>query len=378
MRVLEVRLNNFRNYESLNLKLVPGMNLFVGRNAQGKSNLLEAVFLVSTVRSHRTSRDLDMVRFNEKEAAVFLVFEADGDRRTAAVGLGNGSKNVRIDGEQPPRVSDLVGNFRAVIFSPEDLTLVKSGPGERRRFLDIHISQIDHSYLSALAEFQRALKQRNAALKNAFASPESRDMAVAWESTIARLAAEIVYKRHAAVEALIPYARESYHNLVEESGETVELGYKPQVELKNDMDIDTLTECYGEILEEKRRDDFARGSTGVGPHRDELHIMIGDRHSKRYGSQGEQRSAVLSMKLAESFRMKERTGELPVLLLDDVLSELDERRVERLFTQLPEEQQVLITGTERSAFPEKMKAATYKVDKGMVEMPEDNEMTVAE
>lgn len=334
MRVNSIRLFNFRNYETQKVTLNEGLNLFVGENAQGKTNLLEAVFLCALGRSHRTKNDQDMIRTCYDSARVKLGFTDRLGNRQIEIELNRRlKKRVRIDSKLISRSGEQMGCLNVVMFSPEDLSLVKDGPGERRRFMDMELSQIRPAYYFSLQNYVRAVKQRNALLKSGCDSDEQ---LLVWEKQMADAASVIIPMREAFVERLNQIAK-GIHSHICRNREELSVAYEPCFSGGD-------TERFMEEQKKRREVDTRRGATTFGVHREDLILTINGESVRLFASQGQQRTSALSLKLSEIALMEEMTGNKPVVLLDDVLSELDEYRQGLLFSAV-EGAQVLVTAT---------------------------------
>lgn len=319
MYLTNLHLRHFRNYTRLDTSFSPGLNVVYGHNAQGKTNLLEAIYFIATARSHRTSRDAELLERDQTQALV----AAQVQRRTGDLHLElrygvDARKSLKINGLPEKKVVKLVGKLAVVLFSPDDLQLVKGAPSLRRRFLDIELCQISERYLYHLQQYQRVLTQRNALLRG---GPVSPGLLAAWNEPLLEHGGELIARRLAAVQALGQFADE-YHHLLSAQQEHLSLEYRSEIPLA-DGSVEAIREGMQQELVRRSREEQARRVTVVGPHRDDLQIQIGASDAKLYGSQGQQRTAVLAMKLAELRYMEASIGESPVLLLDDVASELD-------------------------------------------------------
>ncbi len=319
MWVSQLQLTNFRNYARLQLQPDAGLCVLTGDNAAGKTNVLEAVFLCALGRSHRTSRDAELIREPEQAGAVALTLHTRGGTRNISCKLMAGErKRVLIDGTALSRSGELLGCLNVVMFAPEDLMLVKGGPGERRRFLDMEISQLRPAYYYTLQQYNVALKQRNALLK---AEAETA-LLEPWDEQLSRLGAAITAERAQFLSELGGIASR-LHLQLSGGRETLLLAYQPNLP---DAEPDRLAAAMRERLFDALERDRFRGSTSVGPHRDDVAMALDGSDVRVYGSQGQQRTVVLSLKLSELQIMRQLRGESPVLLLDDVFSELDRRR----------------------------------------------------
>lgn len=319
MWVSQLQLTNFRNYARLQLQPDAGLCVLTGDNAAGKTNVLEAVFLCALGRSHRTSRDAELIRESEQAGAVALTLHTRGGTRSISCKLMAGErKRVLIDGTALSRSGELLGCLNVVMFAPEDLMLVKGCPGERRRFLDMEISQLRPAYYYTLQQYNVALKQRNALLK---AEAETA-LLEPWDEQLSRLGAAITAERAQFLSELGGIASR-LHVQLSGGRETLLLAYQPNLP---DVEPDRLAAAMRERLFDALERDRFRGSTSVGPHRDDVAMALDGSDVRVYGSQGQQRTVVLSLKLSELQIMRQLRGESPVLLLDDVFSELDRRR----------------------------------------------------
>ena len=301
MRITGLKLHNFRNYRDLEQAFEPGLTVFTGLNGAGKTNVLEAIFLCALGRSHRTSRDAELIRMGEMEGMVLLNLVTRGGSRSIREELVSGErKRIFLDGAPVAKSGELMGCLNVVMFSPEDLILVKGGPAERRRFMDMEISQLKPAYYYDLQQYNQALKQRNNLLKDGIET--AGDMLELWDEQLSRLGARIEIARAAFCRDLKELAGELHDHM--SSG-------------KENLDKDLI-----------------RGFTSAGPHRDDLLLELNGCDVRTYGSQGQQRTTALSLKLSEIALIERLRQEKPVLLLDDVFSELDERRRELLLSAI--------------------------------------------
>ena len=324
MLIEELKLKNFRNYRELTLRPHPGVNLFFGRNGSGKTNLLEAVHYCSLGRSHRISNDANAVKNGEAFALSSVAIRNALGRREISVRFHPDEaqkKAILIDRKKIAKFSELMGCLRCVIFSPEDLGLIKEGPSLRRRYLDMMISQINRGYFIALQQYKAAMEQRNAVIRNIRMNAAA-DASVlsAFEETMARPAAVIIRERRRIVSLLSDIAEDTYRR-ISDTDEVFRISYHSSV--KEDTDIE---ETVCRILRENREDDIRTGFTSAGPHRDDLSLSMNRNQMKQFASQGQIRTAALSMKLSQMKILRDLSGEEPVLLLDDVMSELDRKR----------------------------------------------------
>ena len=349
MIVKSIELKNYRNYDSLQAEFAPGTNLIYGDNAQGKTNLLEAVFECATGSSHRGSRERELIRFDEEEAHIRLVLERGGVPSRIDLHLRkNKSRGVAIDGVPLQKISELLGRLNVIFFSPEDLRIIKNSPQERRRFLNIELCQLDALYTRRLVLYNKALEQRNALLKDPKDRKERAALLDVWDEKLSEYGEPILEDRAAFIRELGEIIRPIHRELTENK-EDLALRYAPGADPGR----------MAEQLFLGRDQDIHFGSTSIGPHRDELEFYINGKDVKRFGSQGQQRTTALSLKLAEIELVKKKIHDTPVLLLDDVLSELDAGRQERLLAGL-DKTQTLITCTGLDEFVSRSRGVDKK------------------
>lgn len=334
MVVKQIELQNFRNYDTLCLPLHGGINILYGDNAQGKTNILEAIYLCGTTKSHKGSKDKELIQLGESEAHIRMQLEKNQIPHRIDMHLKKSkAKGVAIDGIPIRKSSELFGMIHIVFFSPEDLSMIKNGPAERRRFLDLELCQLNKLYLHYLSGYNKALNQRNNLLKQIGLKRELLDTIDIWDSKLLEYGEQLISCRKAFItqlnEILPPI-----HNKLSGGKESLLIQYEPNV----------TQELFAARLKELRERDIITKMTNCGPHRDDISFFIGGEDVKKYGSQGQQRTAALSLKLAELELVKETIKEKPVLLLDDVLSELDRKRQIQLLNSI-EDLQTIITCT---------------------------------
>ena len=324
MQVEELKLKNFRNYRELTLQPHPGVNLFFGRNGSGKTNLLEAIHYCSLGRSHRVSNDAAVVRNGEAFALSSVSVRNSLGKRDVAVRIHPDEaqkKVILIDQKKIQKFSDMMGSLRCVIFSPEDLGLIREGPSLRRRYLDMMISQISRGYFIALQQYKAGMDQRNALIRNLRQDPSANASVLsAFEEAMAGPAAVIFRERRRIIGLLSDIATETYQRIAG-TQEVFRIAYHASV--RNEEDV---AENFSRLLRESREDDIRMGFTSAGPHRDDLTLTLDRSQMKQFASQGQIRTAALSMKLSQMKILRDLSGEEPVLLLDDVMSELDRKR----------------------------------------------------
>lgn len=334
MYIESLQLKNFRNYQSLDLRFDQGTNILYGDNAQGKTNILEAVYMCGTTKSHRGNKDKEVIRFQEEEAHICMKLTKKGLPYKLDMHLKkNRPKGVAINGIPIHKASDLFGVVNLVFFSPEDLNLIKNGPSERRKFLDLELSQLDKIYLSDLTHFQKTLDQRNKLLKDIVFKPGLAETIDVWDQQLLIYGRRIISKRKEFIRQLNEIIQDIHQNLT---------GGNEKMELKYDANV--WEDDYEETLASSRERDLKLSTTSTGPHRDDLCVKINGFDIRKYGSQGQKRTAALSLKLSEIYMVKKIIRDEPVLLLDDVLSELDHNRQNYLLNSI-DQIQTLITCT---------------------------------
>ncbi len=321
MKISEIKLNNFRNYSSLEKKFSEGVNSLVGKNAQGKTNLLEAIFFACIGKSFRTSKEKELINWQAQGARIYIKAKNEFREKTIEVILQKGVKKaVRMDGINIRRIGDVLGEVPIVFFSPDELRLVKDSPDERRRFMNIDISQTNKKYFYLLSRYEKILDNRNKLLKSSPNKEVVLETIDIWNRAIASAGLKIAEERRKFITELAPFAGKA--NEFISGGESLKVEYRG-------IDV-RAEEEYIKMLEKSFDKDYKLGYTSFGPHRDDIDIFLSDVEVKSFGSQGQQRTAALSLKLAELEIIKQRSGEYPVLILDDVFSELDENRRKRL------------------------------------------------
>lgn len=348
MYLQELQLQHFRNYPSADLKLGPGINVLLGENAQGKTNLLEAIYVLALTRSHRTANDHDLVNWEAKTAKV-------SGRVVKAVGsvpleltFSRQGKRAKVNHLEQARLSQYIGQLNVILFAPEGLAIVKGAPTVRRRFMDMEFGQMNPRYLYNLSQYRTLLKQRNRYLKD-LQHKQNRDLLFlsVLSDQLAAYGAEIIAQRLRMLHKLEHWAQ-AIHAEISQQREELTFHYATQVPEDQLTDPDTICAALTQLYKDHQDKELYRGTTLVGPHRDDLHFRVNGKNVQTFGSQGQQRTTALSVKLAEIDLMKEETGEYPVLLLDDVLSELDDARQTHLLKAIQDKVQTFITTTSLS------------------------------
>jgi DNA replication and repair protein RecF len=386
MHVKHLTLSNFRNYQTVELPLNQGINLLVGKNGQGKTNLAEAIFYAATLSSHRVSGYLPLIKQGESKAIIRILARFDDRENLLELELNTqGSNRARINKSDASRVRDVLGYVNAVIFSPEDLDIVKRDPSNRRAFIDELIAQLTPRMAGVYSDYERVLKQRNTLLKSARNIPtgsSSLSTLDSWDQSLVRIGSEIISARFDITARLAPHLQEAYAAIADEKND-------PSVKLRssllsNDIESETSNEfldtgnreeienLFQQRLKNVRSKELERGVTLVGPHRDDLLLLLGTLPAKGYISHGESWSYALALKLAsaELIRKEARAGD-PVLILDDVFAELDSTRRSRLASLVSHNEQVIITAAVAEDVPFELSATRFYVNAGSLEVSDD-------
>ncbi|MBP3783031.1 MAG: DNA replication/repair protein RecF [Butyrivibrio sp.] len=322
MIIKSLELADFRNYDNLKIDFSSGTNILYGDNAQGKTNILEAIYVSATTKSHKGSKDKEIIGFGKEEAHIRTILEKDGAEYRVDMHLrGNRSKGIAIDGQKIKRASDLIGMLNVVFFSPEDLSIIKNGPSERRRFMDMELCQLDQIYLNSLSKYNKLVVERNKVLKDLFEHPENSVLLDVQDKQLCEYGSIIIKAREKFITELNEIIR-PIHEKLTGGKELLSVYYEPNVE---------QAEFEKKLSSSRKKDIYAKQTT-VGPHKDDFSFIVRKSSEddgidiRKYGSQGQQRTASLSLKLSEIEIVKKSKKENPVLLLDDVLSELDSNR----------------------------------------------------
>lgn len=374
MRIKEISAVNFRNYTGLKLETSAMTNIFYGQNAQGKTNILEAVFYGAFGMSHRTSAEEELLRLGSGEMAVSISFSSFGGEHELRIKkyqqLGRAKKEILLDGTKI-RPKEHYGTLNVVMFSPEDLQLVKGEPALRRRFLDMQIAQTDAVYYDLLVKYNRVLQQRNRLLKEIREQNDKifeRQLSV-WDREFCSLAAAIVCRRLASLIRLQQIAGKIYASITGHK-ENLTVRYEMKANsgqwLYPDSSSEDWEAFYEENLQARKQTDILRGSTGIGPHRDDMGLLLNCTSLRSFGSQGQQRSGALALKLSQLEYVRQETGEFPVLLLDDVMSELDAERRAQMLHFIDGRVQTFITVNDRELIPELAGCSYYEIVQGTV------------
>ena len=374
MKIKTLKLLYFRNYLSLNIEVHPSLNVLVGDNANGKTNIIESIFCLALGKSYRTKSDSECIMFGEEAAAMSCVLEKNDKMLDIMLGINNKGKSAKIAGLKKTKLTDFVGELNVVLFSPEDLQIIKGSPSLRREFINREFYQFSRIYHKYYLMYQHLLKQRNSYLKDMRKNPKD-EMSLAYLETLtSQLAKVAIYITKERVSFVQDISELTYKNMMNISNgqELLKIRYKSSV-LESLNIVDVMDEGFTEenltkVMMKKSFDDIMRGSTKIGPHQDDLEFYINELDAKMYASQGQQRSIVLSLKLAEINYLKSKTGTYPVLLLDDVLSELDKNRQLKLLDAINENVQTFITTPSISDIKEDLlkKAKVFKIENGNI------------
>lgn len=331
MIIKSLEIADYRNYDSLHIDFSSGTNILYGDNAQGKTNILEAIYMSATTKSHKGTKDKDVVNFRKEEAHIRTYLEKEGIETRVDMHLRkNKAKGIAIDGQKIKKAAQLLGLLNVVFFSPEDLSIIKNGPAERRRFVDMELCQLDQFYLYNLNNYNKIVNQRNKLLKDMYFNPSLRDTLNIWDSQLISFGSKIIERRQLFVEQLNEIILE-IHRKLSGGRENLVIQYEP----------DVLIDEYEKKMSLNQERDVKLKQTSTGPHRDDFSFVVGDIDIRKFGSQGQQRTAALSLKLSEIELVKKMTRDNPVLLLDDVLSELDSNRQNYLLSTIGDIQTII-------------------------------------
>ena len=374
MKIKSLKLLYFRNYLSTNIEVHPSLNVLVGNNANGKTNIIESIFCLALGKSYRTKSDSECIMFGETATAMSCIVNKNDRELDIMLGINNKGKSAKIAGIKKTKLTDFVGELNVVLFSPEDLQIVKGSPALRREFINREFYQFSRIYHKYYLMYQHLLKQRNSYLKDMRKNPKD-EMSLAYLETLtSQLAKVALYITKERVSFVQDISKLTYKNMLNISNgqETLKIKYKSSVldalNIAEINDESFTEENLTKVMVKKSFDDIMRGSTKIGPQHDDLEFYINDLDAKMYASQGQQRSIVLSLKLAEINYLKEKTGTYPVLLLDDVLSELDKNRQLKLLDAINENVQTFITTPSISDIKEDLlkKAKVFKIEDGNI------------
>ncbi len=364
MKVIALKVENFRNLKDDIIMPCDGVNIIYGNNAQGKTNIIEALWFFCGGHSFRSTKDSEVVCFGKQSARLEMKFFGQEREQSARLVFAQGKKQVEINGVKKNSASALIERFNAVVFSPEHLNLIKRGPGERRRFIDSAICREKLKNAVILSKFNRILGQRNSLLKDIYRHPKLEETLSVWDEPLIRYGTMLTKQRLDYVKELSNRA-EMYHNGISKGKEKLQIRYVSSTGIELDDSIEAVEQKLRKKFEQNIRDDIRTGVTNNGPHRDDIEILINGKNAKSFASQGQQRSAVLSLKLAEASVLKEKMGEEPVILLDDVMSEIDSERQDFLLNEI-KGCQVFITCCEKSNKEQLKKGKIFQVENGEI------------
>ncbi len=353
MYIEKIKLQNFRNYEQLELSLNKDINIIYGNNAQGKTNILEAKFLSSFGKSFRTNKEKEMIRFNEQRCLVEIFYQKKNRDGKVKIEIST-KKQISLNGVKLKKLSELLGNINIVIFTPDDINILKDGPASRRRFLDMMIGQLRPNYVYNLNMYLKTIEQRNNYLRQIREENKPEEMLEIWDENLAEYGEKIYIYRNEFIEKLLNKINNIHKNITD---------------AKEEIRIEYLSNCdnkenYLKLLKERRKLDIIKGYTTKGIHRDDFVIYINDKEVSTYGSQGQNRTAVLSLKLSELQVVYDEIGEYPILLLDDFMSELDEVRRKNFLNNI-KNTQVILTGTDKIELSD-VEYSSFNVKEGKI------------
>lgn len=361
MIIKSLELADFRNYETINISFDKGTNILYGDNAQGKTNILEAIYVSATTKSHKGSKDKEIVNFNKEEAHIRTYLEKEDVEYRVDMHLRkNKSKGIAIDGQKIKKAADLLGLLNVVFFSPEDLAIIKNGPSERRRFADMELCQLDNFYLYNLNHYNKIINQRNKLLKDISFNPGLKETLNIWDSQLVSFGSKIIERRNLFTEQLCEIIG-NIHNKLSGGKEELIVKYEPDVSIEE----------FENKMRENQEKDIRYKMTQSGPHRDDFSFIVNGIDIRKFGSQGQQRTAALSLKLSEIELVKKMIKDTPVLLLDDVLSELDSSRQNYLLNSIGEIQTIITcTGLDEFVNNRFEINRIFKVSNGVISMNE--------
>src|SRR5690625_2966765 len=363
MILKNIHLGNFRNYESLDLEFHPKLNVFIGRNAQGKTNLLESIYFLALAKSHRTAKDKELIRFKQEEAFVNGSISTSYSDLPLSISVSSKGKRAKVNHMEVARLSQYIGHLNVVLFAPEDLNIVKGSPQVRRKFINMECGQISKVYLNMLSGYQKILAQKNNYLKQRNVDQMMIDVL---NAQLAEYASLIILKRQQFIQTIEKYASR-IHADISNGNETLAVRYRPNIKFESE-DEKSLELEIKTLLDDTLEKEVERGQALAGPHRDDISFYINDFDVQTYGSQGQQRTTALSVKLAELELIHHEIGEYPVLLLDDVLSELDDQRQSHLLDTIQGKVQTFVSTTSVDGIDHEIleKAEIFYVSNGTI------------
>ncbi|MEK5272369.1 DNA replication/repair protein RecF [Aeribacillus sp. FSL K6-8394] len=368
MYLKEFSLKNYRNYESLHVQFENKVNVIIGENAQGKTNMMEGIYVLAMAKSHRTSNDKELIQWEKEYAKIEGRIEKQNRFSTVELIISNKGKKAKLNHLEQKKLSEYVGHVNVIMFAPEDLNLVKGSPQIRRRFINMEIGQVSPVYLHQLNKYQKIIQQRNHYLKLLQTRKQTDEkMLDVLTLQLCETASNIIKKRYLFVKQLEKWAQ-PIHSSISRGMEELRIQYKPSVDVSEEAELSKIVEVYYDRFAKIREKEIERGTTLAGPHRDDLIFYVNGRDVQTFGSQGQQRTTALSLKLAEIDLIHEEIGDYPVLLLDDVLSELDDFRQSHLLNAIQGKVQTFVTTTSVDGIDHKTlkEAAIYRVSSGQL------------
>ena len=362
MKIKIIEIKDFRNIEYLDVAF-DDVNIIWGENAQGKTNLIEALYLFTGAKSFRGVKDKELVKFGSELSKLSIEFESSGREQTAQLVI-KGRREATLNQIKKKSAASLGDEIKAVIFSPVHLSMIKDGPAERRKFIDSALCQIKSGYKNLLKDYNRSLAQRNNLLKDIYQNPELDSMLYIWNTNLAKTGAKIVYQRLRYIEAITPFVKDIYSG-ISSGTEEIDINYIGSA--NKICDVSEIEKNILLQLEENKVQDLQNKTTSVGAHRDDIDVLINGNSARKYASQGQQRSCVLALKLAEAALLEQMTGEKPIALLDDVMSELDEKRQDYILNRI-EGLQVFITCCDKEQILRLKDGKTIHINNGKIEL----------
>lgn len=375
MKLLNIKLRNFRNYEETELLFSPHINVLLGENAQGKTNLLEAIYVLALTRSHRTANDKELINWQSSNAQIAAQIEKQNGVLPLELDLGSRGKKAKVNHLEQAKLSSYVGQLNVILFAPEDLQIVKGAPQKRRKFMDMEFGQMSNKYLYNSSQYRKILKQRNKYLKDLHRQTSTDKVYLSVLSDqLAAFGAEIIFQRLQLIKQLEKFAQQ-IHSEISQGKETLVLDYHTSIPVANQVSVEALYQYLQQQYQQIQAKEIMQATTLLGPHRDDLQFLVNDKNVAAFGSQGQQRTTALALKLAEIDLMKEQTNEYPVLLLDDVLSELDDYRQTHLLTAIQDKVQTFLTTTSLSGVQQELlrDPRIFKIKAGQVQAGDKEE-----
>jgi len=368
VNISQMKFKNYRNLKNITVEPDPSINIIFGNNAQGKTNFIEAIWIFTAGRSFRQTKDSDLIKFEKASAQISMSLHTQGRKQKLQIDLINKKRIIKINEVQQSIPSGLLGKLRAVVFSPNHLALIKDGPIIRRKFLDVTLCQLKPVYAKILMSYNRILTQKNMLLKNIKKKKNPIDLLDVWDDQLSELGSKIMFQREKHLETLKKYAEQEYKG-ISKNKEKLKLSYISTVYKELPSSTIELKEIFLSKLKKVREHDLLFGNTSIGAHRDDFSIDINGKKAKLFASQGQQRSAVIALKLAETTVLEEKSGESPIVLLDDVLSELDTSRQDYILNAI-KNRQIFITCCDPNTVLKLGKGSCFEVINGNISKKE--------